>query len=699
MNPNRNGVPAPKGVRCAIYTRKSTEEGLDQEFNSLDAQREAAEAYIASQQHHSYMQAPGKESDLYLLLDTVSDPKNQDPNNPLDWALRASGYRAVLQKVLASAANRVELLATEYNSVYTNPGKQTTSLVNGLFVADSIGSLLQTEYNGADVWDLRNGWGTSYNNSSSLYGWRKGGDYGILGSGNGAPPSSGTYVPYPTYFAEQLLSKMLHTGDTVVRAVSNDSYLSVYAVLQQNGDLDLLVINKSPGNDLTGQFQIAGFQPAGQAQLWQYGKTQDTAQSQTADGHSALASFTDTLVLGGSGFSYTFPAYSMTVLDLAPKNEASALQLGVPPGSTAGAAFNFTVTARDSSNNVAQGYRGTVHFTSTDGQATLPGDYTFQAADNGVHTFTAILRTAARQTITLQDTLASSLTDSAALDISPAAADHLLVAPAITTTVAGSPFDVTVTVQDQFNNTVAGYTGTVTFSSTDPYGASLPADYTFNGADDGTHTFAGGATLYTTGTWDITATDKSAGISGRGSVTVTPAPASQLRVVAPSSAVSNTPFDVTVIALDPYGNVDSNYQGTIAFSTTDSDPGVLLPADYTFITNDAGVHTFTSGASLVTPGDQTITVTNTDGFTGSAIVTVTAPQAPSGPGQVRGPGNRRRAMELHQNGNHKPAVLSSLKPIPEERSFQESVEQRGLARAFGLRAQADALFRRTQIST
>src|SRR6202162_2545716 len=39
----------PTSVRCAIYTRKSTEEGLDQEFNSLHAQREAAEAYIKSQ--------------------------------------------------------------------------------------------------------------------------------------------------------------------------------------------------------------------------------------------------------------------------------------------------------------------------------------------------------------------------------------------------------------------------------------------------------------------------------------------------------------------------------------------------------------------------------------------------------------------------------------------------------------------------
>ena len=44
----------PRAVRCAIYTRKSTEEGLSQEFNSLDAQRECAEAYILSQQHDGW---------------------------------------------------------------------------------------------------------------------------------------------------------------------------------------------------------------------------------------------------------------------------------------------------------------------------------------------------------------------------------------------------------------------------------------------------------------------------------------------------------------------------------------------------------------------------------------------------------------------------------------------------------------------
>jgi site-specific DNA recombinase len=46
--------PEVTTVRCAVYTRKSTDEGLEQEFNSLDAQRESAEAYIASQKQEGW---------------------------------------------------------------------------------------------------------------------------------------------------------------------------------------------------------------------------------------------------------------------------------------------------------------------------------------------------------------------------------------------------------------------------------------------------------------------------------------------------------------------------------------------------------------------------------------------------------------------------------------------------------------------
>jgi hypothetical protein len=58
-----NGIVPVKPVRCAIYTRKSTDEGLNQEFNSLDAQREAAEAYIVSQKHDGWTLVPTQYSD------------------------------------------------------------------------------------------------------------------------------------------------------------------------------------------------------------------------------------------------------------------------------------------------------------------------------------------------------------------------------------------------------------------------------------------------------------------------------------------------------------------------------------------------------------------------------------------------------------------------------------------------------------
>jgi len=53
-----HGTADTRAIRCAIYTRKSTEEGLQQEFSSLDAQREASEAFIASQKNEGWQAIP-----------------------------------------------------------------------------------------------------------------------------------------------------------------------------------------------------------------------------------------------------------------------------------------------------------------------------------------------------------------------------------------------------------------------------------------------------------------------------------------------------------------------------------------------------------------------------------------------------------------------------------------------------------------
>ena len=63
-----------KKIRCAIYTRKSTDEGLEQEFNSLDAQREAAEAYIESQKHERWICLPERYDDGGFSGGTIERP-------------------------------------------------------------------------------------------------------------------------------------------------------------------------------------------------------------------------------------------------------------------------------------------------------------------------------------------------------------------------------------------------------------------------------------------------------------------------------------------------------------------------------------------------------------------------------------------------------------------------------------------------
>jgi site-specific DNA recombinase len=65
----RNGT-----VRCAIYTRKSSEEGLDQEFNSLQAQREACEAFIKSQRHEGWVCLPAGYDDGGFSGATMNRP-------------------------------------------------------------------------------------------------------------------------------------------------------------------------------------------------------------------------------------------------------------------------------------------------------------------------------------------------------------------------------------------------------------------------------------------------------------------------------------------------------------------------------------------------------------------------------------------------------------------------------------------------
>ncbi len=130
---------------------------------------------------------------------------------------------------------------------------------------------------------------------------------------------------------------------------------------------------------------------------------------------------------------------------------------------TAGSSATFTVTAEDQFNETSYAYTGTVQFSSGAGNALLPANATLTA---GVGVFSAILTTAGTQTITATDNANGSLTGtSGSITVTAAAANHFAIS-APSSVSAGTPFPVTVTAVDPFDNP-ANYAATLRFTSSD----------------------------------------------------------------------------------------------------------------------------------------------------------------------------------------------------------------------------------------
>ena len=259
--------------------------------------------------YHRYEQNPGNENDAGLLQSAAT------------WKNDAADLRRQLSDYLGSDGDRVQIICTENNSVSFDPGKQSTSLVNGLFLADSIGNLLQTEFKMFVWWDMRNGYLLDKNNSPALYGWRLYGDYGI---------TSVDQEPYPTYYVFKLLSHFADASGSVVEARSQSPLLAAYAAKRADGRLSLMLINKSPTEEITAHIGLAGYTPSTSAVVYSYGKAQDDA-AKTLNGSPDV---TQTIFQGASGsFDYTVPSYSVTLLSLLP--QMNDFELAAVPSSQA----------------------------------------------------------------------------------------------------------------------------------------------------------------------------------------------------------------------------------------------------------------------------------------------------------------------------------------------------------------------------
>jgi hypothetical protein len=269
---------------------------------------------------HKY--APG-DGDTYNLLYSST------------WTADAASLRQMLVDYLGSTNTNVELACTEHGC---GGDRERVSLVSGLFWADSIGQILQTEFNSRLWWDLRNGQSGVINSDNALYGWRTGWFTNVALLTNtiqfytdgGIVADLGTEATnrYPAFYGGKLMKYFARGGDTVVTATNDYQLLSAYAVRRTNGCLTLLVVNKSSYANLNAAIALAGYVPFSNATVYSYGIPQDDA-ARTGIGSPDIAQTNSPVA--GANFNYTFTPYSATVLSLTPAAPTLVARASPPP--------------------------------------------------------------------------------------------------------------------------------------------------------------------------------------------------------------------------------------------------------------------------------------------------------------------------------------------------------------------------------
>jgi len=264
--------------------------------------------------HHVYPQY-GTDNDQALLA-------------VANWPGDAADLRQQITDYLGSAGTNTELLVTENNNDSGNPGRQSTSIVNGLYLADSLAQLMKTEFNSLIWWDLRNGTDTGGDFNPVLYGWRTYGDLGIINGAN---------TRHPVFYAFKLMQYFARPDDTVLNATTDYPLLASYSVRKADGSVAVLVINKDRYATFAAQIVLANFMPWTNAIVRQFGITQDEATRTNSVVPGAQDISTNSLAVSGTNISATFPPYSMTLLTIPP---AAPRLLAL---TSAGNQFNFQV--------------------------------------------------------------------------------------------------------------------------------------------------------------------------------------------------------------------------------------------------------------------------------------------------------------------------------------------------------------------
>ena len=321
------------------------------------------------------------------------------------------------------------------------------------------------------------------------------------------------------------------------------------------------------------------------------GLTQDTAGAQFLEASSSG------LPTASAGYFYVTP------------RPATHLSFTPPGNELANGPFSLTVSAEDQYGNVDPTFNGevTLSLESNPGGATLGGALTVEAV-NGVATFFGLSITKPGTGYTVQATSAGQTGGTAEFNVT----DQLVVTtqPPSTLTV-GSPFGLVVTAEDGQGNVDTSFTGSVTINSSYYYGYTLDGTLTVQ-AVNGVATFSG-LSLTTAGSIELSIVSSGLPTAYTNKLTATAASATQLVATTPSGVLANGPFNMTVDAEDPDGNLDLTFNGNVTLSLGANPGGATLGGVLT-VQAVNGVATF-SGLTINKLGDGYTVIAASTGLT------------------------------------------------------------------------------------
>lgn len=233
---------------------------------------------------HWYPQGPTGESDAALLAAPANGESTSVSFTPSIPSM-VSTLNSEIHQYCGAHASAVKIMTTETNSVSFNPGKQTTNLVNALYLAEDYLTWLENGVANVDWWDIHNSIVTGTNDDPSLYGTNNYGDYGLLSVGNtGELPLD---TPFPDYYGLQIVSKVLGPFAHIVAASSSQSQVQTFAVRHLDGSVAVLLVNTDPGTSYTVSIAGLNVHSFGDATVYSYGQN-STAVSVTHEaGHAA----------------------------------------------------------------------------------------------------------------------------------------------------------------------------------------------------------------------------------------------------------------------------------------------------------------------------------------------------------------------------------------------------------------------------